>query len=108
LSSNQALSADGQRIIDQVSFKKNIIDKLVGLISTSKKIGLAITIALLCISILVTYNTIALTIYTSREEIALMKLVGAGNQYVSGPFIVEGIIGGIISSLLALGLLYPS
>jgi cell division transport system permease protein len=84
------------------------VDKLIGIINTSKTVGLAIVIVLVFIAVVVTFNTIALAIYISREEISLMKLVGAGNNFVRGPFIVEGIIAGIISSLLALALLYPA
>ena len=59
------------------------------------------------ISILIIFNTIRLAIYTSREEISVMKLVGAGNFYVRGPFVVEGIMYGISSALIALILFYP-
>ncbi len=108
LKSDNALSADGDTIVDQISFKKDVVDKLIGIINTSKTVGLAIVIVLVFIAVVVTFNTIALAIYISREEISLMKLVGAGNNFVRGPFIVEGIIAGIISSLLALALLYPA
>ncbi|MBI2099837.1 MAG: FtsX-like permease family protein [Candidatus Vogelbacteria bacterium] len=107
LEGDGVLSAAGETIIDQVSYKKNIIDKLVGVIVVSKRIGWAITFILIFISIIVTFNTIALAIYVSREEIGLMKLVGAGDNYVRGPFLVEGIISGVIASVLATGLLYP-
>lgn len=108
LESDSALSASGATIVDQISFKKNIVDKLVRLIDTSRTIGWAIMLVLIFISVIVTFNTISLAIYISREEIALMKLVGAGDNYVRGPFIVEGIISGVIAAFLALLFLYPS
>ena len=108
LSGGSALSINGETIVDQVTFKKNVVDKLIKIIATAKQVGLAITIILVLIAVMVTFNTISLAIYISREEISLMKLVGAANNYVRGPFIVEGIIAGIISTFLALILLYPA
>jgi len=94
-------------IIDQTTFKKDIVDRLIGLIGAIKKIGFVISMVLIFMSILVTFNTLSLAIYTSREEISVMKLVGASNNYVSGPFVVEGIIAGIISVFISIGILYP-
>jgi len=108
LEGDTALSAEGESLIDQVSFKKNIIDRLLAFIRTSQKIGFAVTLVLIFISVVVTFNTISLAIYSSREEIAIMKLVGAGDHYVRGPFIVEGIMAGFIAALIALALLYPA
>jgi cell division transport system permease protein len=97
-----------QTIIDQISFKKDIVDKMVSIIGTSRKIGLAISIILILMSVLVTFNTISLAIYSSREEISVMRLVGATNFYIRGPFIIEGMISGMIASFIALIFLYPS
>ena len=77
-------------------------------IDTSRQIGLAASALLILMSILVTFNTISLTIYTAREEISVMRLVGADNSYIRGPFIVEGIIAGGLAALIAIILLYPS
>ena len=98
----------GRNIIDQVSYKKDVVEKMTQLVSTSQRMGWAIALVLALLSIFAVFNTISLAIYTSREEISVMRLVGAGNPYVKGPFIIEGIIAGIIASLLALILLYPS
>jgi len=98
----------GEEIIDQVSYKKNVVDKLMKLIETSKKVGYGVSLVLAFLAILVVFNTVSLAIYTSREEISVMRLVGAGNLYVKGPFVVEGMISGILSSFLSLGALYPA
>jgi len=67
-----------------------------------------LSIILILIAVLVTFNAIRLAIYSSREEIKIMKLVGANNWFIRGPFIVEGILYGIISSFFAtLAILYP-
>lgn len=107
LDSSTGDSSLNREIIDQVTFKKDIVDKLISLISAIKKIGFAISMVLIFMSILVTFNTLSLAIYTSREEISVMKLVGASNNYVSGPFVVEGIIAGVISVFIAVATLYP-
>lgn len=104
--SGSSLATGG--IIDQISFKKDIIDKLLAIIDTSHTVGFAVAAVLVCLSILVTFNTISLTIYISREEISVMRLVGADNPYIRGPFIVEGVIAGTIASFIAVILLYPS
>lgn len=108
LESDSALSAGGETVIDQVSFKKNVVERLVAILDASQRVGLAVTLVLIFIAVLVTFNTVSLAIYISREEISLMKLVGAGDNYIRGPFIVEGSIAGLIGAVLASLLLYPS
>ncbi len=107
LSSSSEDSVLNRDIIDQTTFKKDIVDRLIGLIGAIKKIGFVVSMVLIFMSILVTFNTLSLAIYTSREEISVMKLVGASNNYVSGPFVVEGIIAGTISVFISIGILYP-
>ena len=59
-------------------------------------------------SILIAFATIRLAIYTAEDEIAVMRLVGASNAYIQGPFIVTGIITGVLSAFLVLLLLWPA
>ncbi len=108
LESDSVSTGSGSTIVDQVSFKKNIVDKLIKIIATAKTVGWAIVLVLIFLSVVVTFNTISLAIYVSREEITLMKLVGAGNNYIRGPFVVEGLISGAMATVLALALLYPA
>ena len=109
LDSKSLLSSDGSPIIESVNYAKNkvAIDRLTSIISSSQKLGLVITLVLVLISILITFNTIRLIIYMSREEISVMKLVGASNTYVRGPFVVTGIMYGVVSALITIILLYP-
>ena len=104
-----ALSQDTTSIIDKVNYYQNkeVIDKLNNIIASGDKLGFAITFILIIISIIITFNTIRLAIYMSREEISVMRLVGAGNISIRGPFLVEGILYGIISSILAMAIFYP-
>jgi cell division transport system permease protein len=64
-------------------------------------------IVLLLAATLITFNTIRLAIYTSREEIAIMRLVGASNMFIRGPFMLQGVMYGLIAGLLTLALFYP-
>ena len=98
----------GANLIDQISYKKDVVSKLSNLIDTSEKLGWAIALVLALLSIFAVFNTISLAIYTSREEISVMRLVGASNSYVKGPFVVEGMIAGVVASFLSLALLYPA
>ena len=106
---NYQTSSGGVSIVDKVNFFQNkvAIDKLSDIISSVDKLSFGVVVIFMIISILIIFNTIRLAIYTSREEISVMKLVGAGNFYVRGPFVVEGIMYGISSALIALILFYP-
>ena len=108
LRDDSALETGGRSIIYQINFKKTSVDALSAIINTTQRVSLAIALFLIFISLIVTFNTVSLAIYVSREEISVMRLVGANNPYIRGPFIVEGLIAGFFASLLALFLLYPT
>jgi cell division transport system permease protein len=101
-------SAEGAAI-DKVNFFQNkaAIDTLSNIITTSRKLAIAIAVFLGIASLLIAFNTIRLAIYTSRDEIGVMNLVGASHWYVRGPFMVAGILYGVISGLIVLMILYP-
>ena len=108
----EAQQSSGQSVgaaIDKVNFYQNkaAIDRLSNIIATSRRIGIAVSIVLGLASILIAFNTIRLAIYTARDEIGVMNLVGASHWYVRGPFMVAGILYGIISGLVVMILLYP-
>lgn len=109
LESDAVLSPNGASVIDKVNYfqNKTAIDKLNTIIESADKLGFAIMITLVVISILITLNTIRLAIYISREEIAVMKLVGASNMYVRGPFIIVGMLYGAIAGMLTLIVFLP-
>jgi cell division transport system permease protein len=95
--------------IDKVNYQQNqtAINRLSNIIDTSRKLGAGIALFLAAASLLITFNTIRLAIYTARDEIGVMNLVGAGRWYVRGPFIVAGILYGLISGLIVMIVLYP-
>lgn len=96
-------------IIDKISYRQNkmIIERLSRILDSSKKIGFAISLILIIISILVVFNTIRMAIYTSKDEISVMRLVGASNRFISGPFVVEGLLYGIIATVITMLVFYP-
>ncbi len=97
------------QVIDEVNYAQNkdSIDTLTSIINATERASLIIMSILLIAAVLITFNTIRLAIYTSREEIAIMRLVGAGNMFIRGPFMLQGIMYGFISGGLALILFYP-
>jgi len=102
--SSGALSQGGLNIIDKVNYAQNkiVIDRLTSIIKSVNVLGVWFAIIFILVSIVVTFNTIRLTIFMARDEISVMRLVGASSTYVKGPFIVSGISCGIISAIIIL------
>lgn len=102
-------SSDGTNLVDRVNYyqNKDAIDRLTKIINSANKLGFALTLFLIVISILITFNTIRLVIYMSRDEISVMRLVGASTGYIRGPFFVAGGLYGFVSAILTLILFYP-
>ena len=98
-----------QDIIDKVNYLENkaVITRLSSITKAIRQIGFLILLILAILAILVTYNTIRLTIYSSRKEIKVMKLVGASNWFTRGPFVVEGVLYGVMASIISLFVMYP-
>jgi len=110
LSNKSELSAGSTlSIVSKVNYNDNkvAIDRLSKIIIGVKKLGGIITAMMIGISILITFNTIRLAIFIARDEIGVMRLVGGSNEYVRGPFVVEGILYGLVAAFLTLILFYP-
>ena len=84
-----------------------IIERSIKISDTMKRLGLISTLIFASIAVLITFNTIRLAIYSNREEISIMRLVGASNIFTRGPYIVEGIIYGIIAGVLSFAVIVP-
>lgn len=95
--------------IEKINYNQNkdIIDRLNEIMDTVKRLGFIITLFFVIISILITFNTIRLAIYGAREEISVMRLVGADNKYIRGPFMVEGIMYGVSATILTVVAFIP-
>jgi cell division transport system permease protein len=109
LNDQQALEDPQRPLIDDVNFVKNkeAIDKLTSIINAVERATFVTMIVLVSASILITFNTIRLAIYTTREEISVMRLVGASNAFIRGPFMLQGVMYGVVAGVLALLILYP-
>ena len=96
-------------VIDKVNYMQNkeVIEKLNKIITDVKTAGLGLSVLLALIVFLVTFNAIRLAIYSSREEINVMKLVGAGKWFIRGPFFVEGVLYGLVAAVITIIVLYP-
>jgi cell division transport system permease protein len=92
--------------VRQVSSADEAIDALVTRSSRLRTFSFWILIVLGGAAIVLIANTIRMAIYARRDEIGIMKLVGAGNWFVRIPFLLEGIIEGIIGAMIAIGLVW--
>ncbi len=90
--------------VENVRYYKDTVDKLITVTNYIQIGALILMIFLICVSVVVVSNTIKLTVLNRAEEISIMKYVGATNWFIRGPFLVEGIILGGMSALLAWGL----
>lgn len=99
----------GDSIIDRINFSQNeqAINRLTEVIESTERLGIAIIGVLAVLSILIMFNTTRLAIHTSRDEIAVMQLVGANDSYIRGPFIVEGMMHGLAATIISLAVLHP-
>jgi cell division transport system permease protein len=106
---DENLLGEDKSSIDKINYVdiKESIDKLNHLVSWFSAVGYTVTIVFVVMSLMIVYNTIRLAIFTFKEEISVMKLVGASNMYIRGPFIVESIIYGVMASIITTGLFYP-
>jgi cell division transport system permease protein len=83
-----------------------IIDRMGQIISRASQIGIAVSLIFIVISVIVIFNTFRMTIYSHREEVAIMKLVGATNGFIRAPFIIEAIVLGVVASIISIGILF--
>lgn len=81
--------------------RKSVIDRLYSISDSINKGGMILGIILGLVAVLVAFNAIRVAIYASKEEISVMRLVGASNWFIRGPFIIQGIIAGFISFIVA-------
>jgi cell division transport system permease protein len=95
--------------IDSISYSQNqdIIDRLAKIVRDVEIGGWIVTIFLALIAGLVVFNTIRLAIYSNREEIGVMRVVGASNSLVRGPYVVEGMLWGAIATIISLIIVAP-
>lgn len=104
---DQFESSDYNILVEHKNFSDHqaVIDRLSSILRRAYRGGLAVSAIFVLISIVMMYNTIRIAIYTHREELGIMKLVGATNWFIRAPFILESFLYALVGSALALGLL---
>lgn len=109
LESDAPVVVGSQGIIDNVNFQQNrqAIERLTNIIQSLDTFSFLIIIMFALIAAMIVFNTIRLAIFSSRDEISVMELMGASPSYVRGPFVIEGVMYGIVAALFALLLFYP-
>jgi len=97
-------TSDFSKMIDKVDFtqKKDTIEKVYSITRSINIFGLVMGILLVIVAISVVFNTIKLGIDNSKEEISTMRIVGASDWFIRGPFIIQGMIYGIISFVVCI------
>ena len=87
---------------------KDSIDKLNSIIGWTNTVGFWLSIIFVLMSCMIVYNTIRLAIFVYRDEIAVMKLVGASNMFIRGPFIVESLLYSLVATITTLVIFFPA
>lgn len=106
---NGVTDGTGGTIVDRVNYSQNksAIDRLTQIVNTIDRITKVVVGILVFVTILITFNTLRLAIYTARDEIGVMRLVGASNTFIRGPFVVQGALYGFVAGILTLLIMYP-
>jgi len=96
-------------VIDEINYERNkeSIDALTNIIGAVERASIVTMLVLIVAAILITFNTIRLAIYTAREEISIMRLVGASNMFIRGPFMLQGVMYGLVAGVFSLMIFYP-
>lgn len=96
--------------IEKVHFdnSKLVIDRLISVMSSIKNGGLVVAVTFAVLVVLIMFNTIRLAIYSFREEIDIMRLVGASRWFIQGPFIIEAMFVAFVAVILSTIIIYPS
>lgn len=92
-----------KNIIDNVSYAQTegVIEKLKKIKGTAEQGGVMLILFVSIVAAMIIFNTIRLAIYSNREELGIMRMVGASNFFIRGPYLVEGILYGVIASILS-------
>jgi cell division transport system permease protein len=97
------------QVVDKVNFEDNrvIIDRLNKILKFIISFGVGLMAVFILIAVLVIFNTITLTIYNRREEVEIMRLVGATNWYIRGPFLTESVMYALFATIICSILFLP-
>lgn len=99
-----AETIEGFDSVDKVEYAKETVERLFSVMDVARNVGLAIIAGLLFTAMFLIANTIRITIVARKREIEIMKMVGATNWFIRWPFLFEGILIGILGSIIPIAL----
>lgn len=110
LQAGTGLLGDSAGAVDKINYYqlKDSIDKLNNIIGWTNTVGFWLSLIFVVMSCMIVYNTIRLAIFVYRDEIAVMKLVGASNMFIRGPFVVEAMLYGISATAVTMLIFWPA
>jgi len=96
-------------LVDKINFYENeqVIKRVLAISGGVRNWGFLLTMALALIAVLVTFNTVRLTIYSQKQEIEIMRLVGGSNWHIKAPYLVEGGLYGALAAIIVAATFYP-
>ncbi len=105
----QLQSEKYQPFIEKVNFQdlRPVIQRLIDVMNTIRNGALIVTVTFAALVVLIMFNTVRLAIYSFREEIDIMRLVGASNWFIRGPFLLEAMFVALLSVGVSTAILYP-
>jgi cell division transport system permease protein len=92
--------------IETIGDQQELVDKIVSIVNGLKVVGFGLFAILVGVSIFLIMNTTKLTVFSRRREVGIMKFVGATDWFIRWPFVIEGMVIGLIGSVLACGTLF--
>lgn len=106
---SEFLSAKKYPVVEKINYFENrmVIDRLSAILNSVRGGGSALVLLLAAIAVLVSFNTIRMAIFTMREEIGIMRLVGATKWFIRGPFLVSGVLYGASAAALTMLVFFP-
>lgn len=110
LQAGSGLLGDAGTAVDKINYYqlKDSIDKLNNIIGWTNTVGFWLSMLFILMSCMIVYNTIRLAIFVYRDEIAVMKLVGASNMFIRGPFVVEAVLYSLTATIITLAAFFPA
>jgi len=96
-------------LIETKDYQDNqvVVNRISEIINKFKLIAMIVSAIFAAVSLLVVFNTFRIAIYAHREELGIMKLVGANNSFVRAPFIFEGVIYAVVATVVTMAVYYP-
>ncbi|MHB0976720.1 MAG: permease-like cell division protein FtsX [Candidatus Aquicultorales bacterium] len=96
----------GRPELDDIKYGQEYVNKLFAVSRVVRGVGMSFVALLSFASLVLIANTIRLAIFARRREIGIMRLVGASNWFIRWPFLMEGVMQGVIGATVAIGVLY--